>query len=81
MEKSVDESCHQVQTDTGLLNTPGVLVTKRDRTLYIHLNKVPEGNGLKLEPINILSLKATLLNTRNTIDCVVNLCSSDHVSQ
>jgi len=78
---SVNESFQQVKIDSELVNTPGVLVTKRDRTLYIHLNKVPVGNGIKLKPINVLPSKATLLNNGNEIDCVVNLCPSDHASQ
>ena len=80
-KNSVDESFLQIQTDSELVSAPGVLVTKRDRTLYIHLNKVPVGNGLKLKPINVLPAKATLLNNGKEIDCVVNLCPSDHVSQ
>ncbi len=80
-KKTVSESYNQVQTDTTLVSTPGILVTKRDQTLYIHLNKVPVGTGLKLKPINVLPSKATLLNTGKPIDCVVNLCPSDHASQ
>ena len=64
-----------------MVSTPGVLVTKRDSTIYIHINKAPVGNGLKLKPINVLPTKATLLNTGKPIDCVVNLCPSDHASQ
>lgn len=80
-KKSVDESYVQVQTDTQLVSSQGALVTRRDRTLYIHLNKVPVGNGIKMNPINIMPVKATLLNTGKSIDCVVNLCPSDHASQ
>lgn len=78
---SVNESFQKVQADSELANAPGVLVTKRKSTLYIHMNKLPVGNGLKLKPINVLPTKATLLNTGQTIDCVVNLCPSDHASQ
>lgn len=79
--KLVDESFQNVQADSKINSAPGVLVTKRDHTLYIHMNKVPVGNGLKLKPINTLPLKATLLNTGTTIDCALNLCPSDHASQ
>jgi len=78
---SVDESFQKVHADSELVSAPGVLVTKNDRTLYIHMNKLPVGNGLKLKPINILPIKATLLNTGKPIDCVVNLCPSDHATQ
>ena len=39
------------------------------------------GNGLKLKPVNILPVKATLLNNGKRIDCVVNLSPSDHSTQ
>jgi len=80
-KKSVDECYQGVQADANLVNAPGVLVTKREQTIYIHLNKVPVGNGLKLKPINVLPAKATLLNSGKPIDCTVNLCPSDHASQ
>ena len=80
-KKLMDESFQKVHTDAELVSIPGVLVTRRDRTLYIHLNKEPLGNGLKLKPINVLPAKATLLNTGKSIDCVVNLCPSDHATQ
>ena len=45
------------------------------------MNKLPVGNGLKLKPINIMPSKATLLNNGKAIECIVNLCPSDHASQ
>jgi alpha-L-fucosidase len=80
-KKSVNESYYQVQTDSTITSASGVLVTKREQTLYIHLNKVPVGTGLKLKPINVMPTKATLLNNGKPIDCVVNLCPSDHATQ
>lgn len=80
-KKTVDESYQNIQTGSTLVDASGVLVTRRDRTLYIHLNKVPVGSGLKLKPINVLPSKAVLLNTGKPIDCVVNLSPSDHATQ
>lgn len=80
-KKLVDESYQQVQTDSETISAPGALVTKRENTLYVHLNKVPAGNGIKLKPVNVLPAKATLLNTGKSIDCAVNLCPSDHAEQ
>jgi alpha-L-fucosidase len=80
-KKLVDESFKKVQTDPELIATPGVLVTKRDRTLYVHLNKAPVGNGIKLKPINVMPVRATLLNTGKPVECVVNMCPSDHATQ
>jgi alpha-L-fucosidase len=79
-KRSVDQSFQRVVTDSSL-NIPGVMITKSDRTLYIHLNKAPVGNGIKLKPINVLPKKATLLNTGQSIDCSINLCPSDHATQ
>jgi alpha-L-fucosidase len=80
-KKSVDECYQGVQDDANLVNVPGVLVTKREQTIFIHLNKAPVGNGIKLKPINILPVKATLLNNGKPIECAVNLCPSDHATQ
>jgi len=80
-KKSVDECYQGVQADANLVNAPGVLVTKREQTIYIHLNKVPVGNGIKLKPIHVLPAKATLLNNGKPIVCEVNLCPSDHATQ
>jgi alpha-L-fucosidase len=80
-KKSVDESFDNTQTDTAMLAIPGIFVTKNKQTLYVHLNKPTVGNGVKLKPINVLPVKATLLNTGTKIDCAVNLCPSDHASQ
>jgi len=80
-KKSVDESFTQVQTDAELINSPGVLVTKKEKTVYVHLNRLPVGNGIKLKPITFAPQKATLLNTGKKVDFVVNLCPSDHASQ
>ncbi len=80
-KKSVDESFIQGRVDFRMDDVPGVLVTQHDRTLYIHLNKVLVGNGLKLKPINVLPVRAIWLNTQKEIDCVVNLCPGDCESQ
>jgi alpha-L-fucosidase len=80
-KKSVDPSFADVQMGSELVNIPGVLITKKEQTLYVHINKAPAGNGLKLKPVNVLPIKATLLNDGSPIDCVVNLCPSDHASQ
>jgi alpha-L-fucosidase len=78
---SVNESFEGTQMDSGLLNIPGVLVTRKENVIYVHLNNLPVGNGLKLKPINALPTKAVLLNTNKPIDCVVDLSPSDHISR
>ncbi len=80
-KEAVDQSFQKVSIDMNMLSIPGVYVTKHDHTLFVHLNKPILGNGIKLKPINVLPSRATLLNTGEPIDCVVNLCPSDHASQ
>jgi alpha-L-fucosidase len=80
-KKSVDESFTDVEPGFELVNSPGALSTKRDKTLYVHLNRLPVGNGIKLKPITVAPQKATLLNTNKKVDYTVNLSPSDHASQ
>jgi alpha-L-fucosidase len=80
-KKSVDESFNNVEFNSGLTDAEGVLITYRDKTLYVHLNNLPVGNGIKLKPITVAPQKATLLNTGEMVDFSVNLCPSDHASQ
>ena len=80
-KKSVGESYRQVRLDSDLLNIPGVLVTRRENTLYVHLNKAIPGNGIKLKPIHVLPVRALLLNTGRPVDCTVDLVPSEHLSQ
>ncbi|HSH19740.1 MAG TPA: alpha-L-fucosidase, partial [Draconibacterium sp.] len=80
-KKSVEESFVNVKTDAEMVNLPGILITKRDQTLFVHLNRPPVGNSTKLKPITVAPKKATLLNTGEKVDFVVNLCPSDHATQ
>lgn len=78
---SVEESFNNVEAASQLLVSRDVLVTTRDKTIYIHFNKGLTGNGFKLKPINVMPKKATLLNTNKRVDCVVDLSPSDHLEQ
>jgi alpha-L-fucosidase len=80
-KKSADAAFSGTSVDNSILSIPGIYVTSKERTLFVHLNKMPTGNGVKLKPINVLPLKAILLNTGQPIDCMVNLCPSDHATQ
>jgi alpha-L-fucosidase len=54
------------------------MLTRRDRTLYVHLAYDPPGDGVKLKPINVLPKRATLLNTGKPVAFVMNLTPADH---
>jgi alpha-L-fucosidase len=80
-KKSVGESYRNVQLDNELVNIPGVLLTRKDSTLFVHMNRASQGNGLKLKPITVLPARAILLNNGQPIDCAVNLVPSEHATQ
>jgi alpha-L-fucosidase len=78
---AVRESLEGVQPASQLTTNRLVMLTRRDRTLYVHLTQDPPGDGVKLKPINVLPKRATLLNTGKRVDFVVNLTPADHKEQ
>ncbi len=79
--RSVKESFESIQSAAQLISSRDALVTSRGSTIYIHFHKGIPGNGFKLKPINVLPKKAILLNDGRSVDCIVNLCPSDHLEQ
>lgn len=80
-KKSVSESFADVENGNYLIQSSGVLVTKKEQTVYVHLNRPPEGNGIKLKPVVAKPQSAILLNNGKTVDFEVSLCPSDHATQ
>jgi len=80
-KEHVHEAFDHMSPAQGIIDHPGVLATKRGNNLFIHMNKIPEGNGIKLKPINVKPVKATLLNNGKPVECIVSLCPSDHITQ
>jgi alpha-L-fucosidase len=78
---AVKESLEGVQPASQLTTNRNVMLTRRDRTLYVHLNKDPQGDGVKLKPFNVAPKRATLLNTGKPVKFVVNLTPADHQEQ
>ncbi len=78
---SVEESYVNVEPAPRLLNSREVFVTSRDKTIYIHFNKGLTGNGFKVKPLDVLPVKATLLNNNKRVECVVDLSPGDHIEQ
>jgi alpha-L-fucosidase len=78
---SVEESFENVDPATGLISSRDALITRRGNTIYVHFHKGITGNGFKLKPLNVLPERATLLNNGKPVDCIVNLCPSDHLEQ
>jgi alpha-L-fucosidase len=79
--RAVKESLEGVRPASHLTLNRNVMLTRRDRTLYVHLNKDPLGDGVKLKPLNVAPKHATLLNTGRPVDFTVNLTPADHQEQ
>lgn len=75
----VKESFDNIEPATHLTANRNVLLTRRGNTLYVHLYKDATTDAVKLKPINVAPVKATLLNTGQPVDAVVDLVPSDHV--
>lgn len=49
-----------------------VLLTRRENTVYVHLNALPRTTAVLLRPLNTVPRRATLLNTGEPVACDVN---------
>jgi alpha-L-fucosidase len=78
---SVAESFVNTEPAPQLLANKDVLVTIRDKNVYIHFYKGLTGNGFKLKPLDVLPEKAVLLNNNEKVDFAVDLSPSDHIEQ
>lgn len=79
--RSVKESLEDVRPVSSLTTNRDVMLTQRGKTVYVHLNKDPQGSGVKLPPLTTMPEKAVLLNDGRTVEAVVNLTPGDHASQ
>ncbi len=75
----VKESFENVVPCSSLVANRNVLLTRRDNTIYVHLNKDPLSEGVKLKPFASAPKKATLLNTGAPVECAVDLVPSEHI--
>lgn len=78
---SVKESFEKTEVTSKILADKDAIVMVKGKTVYVHFNKGIPGNGFKMKPIAVLPETAVLLNDGRKIDCVVNLCPSDHLEQ
>jgi alpha-L-fucosidase len=78
---SVKESFENIEAAPQLISSRDVLITSRDKTIYVHFNRSLPGNGFKVKPINIMPEKAVLLNNYSNVECVVDMSPSDHLEQ
>lgn len=69
---SVKEAFDNTVPCNGLSDNAGVLLTRREDTLYVILNQPPTTNAVRLRPLNATPVTATLLNTGEPVDTLVN---------
>jgi len=79
--RAVRESLEDALPASHLTTNRNVLLTRRDNTLYVHLHQDPLTAAVKLKPLDLAPRRATLLNSGQPVDCVVDLAPSDHAEQ
>lgn len=77
----VRESLEQVEPASPLTANRNVMLTRRDKILYVHLNKDAAGSSVKLKPLNVAPVRATLLNDGSPVEFAVRFVPSDHGEQ
>lgn len=78
---AVGEAYGDALPATHLTQNDAVMLTRRDRTLYVHLNQVPSTDAVKLKPMTVAPKSAVLLNTGGTLPVSTEFCPADHESQ
>jgi len=76
--ETVKESLENVLPASFLTSNREVTLTQRDSILYVHLNRELVANAVKLKPVNVAPLSATLLNNGRKVDFTVRFSPSDH---
>ena len=78
---SVKESFEDARPASQMTTNRNVMITRRDQTLYVHLNTDPQGNGVRLPPMVTMPKSAVLLNNGKKVETTVNITPSNHISQ
>lgn len=75
---SVREAFTDTSPDTTVLPGKGILITRKDQTLYLHLNQQHSTTGLRLDPIDKLPRKVILLNNNMPLNASLDFMPSLH---
>jgi alpha-L-fucosidase len=78
---SVQESLEMAEPASPLTSNKNVMLTSRGNTLYVHLNKDPEGNVVKLRPFTVAPQSAVLLNNGKKVAFELEPAPQDHITQ
>lgn len=76
---TVKESLEDVLPASSLTTNRELTLTRRDRTLYVHLNTELAVNAVRLKPLNVAPVSARLLNDGRKVDFKVRFSPSDHL--
>jgi alpha-L-fucosidase len=76
---TVKESFEGTEPASHLTSNMNVMLTKRKNILYVHLNKDPEGNVVKLRPFVNAPKTAILLNTGQKVNFELEFAPQDHL--
>jgi alpha-L-fucosidase len=76
---AVKESFESTVPASNLTTNRSVLLTRRDNTLYVHLNKDAVREAVQLKPIEVMPRRAMLLNSGAPAECLVEMAPSDHI--
>jgi len=79
--QAVKESLENVEPASPMIANRNVMLTRRGNAIYVHLNKDPMTEAVKLKPIDVAPRKATLLNTGRPVEFSVDLVPSESVEQ
>jgi len=79
--RRVGESFEGAQPASHLTSNRNVFLTRKGNTLYVHLCRDPVADAVKLKPLKVVPRRATLLNTGQPVECVVEMAPSEHATQ
>lgn len=76
---TIKESFENVEPASQLTSNRNVMLTTKGNFLYIHLNKDPEGNVVKLRPFTMMPKSAVLLNNGQKVEFELEFAPQDHL--
>jgi alpha-L-fucosidase len=75
------EALYDVTPASHMISNRAILLTRRDNTLYVHLNANPMEEDLILKPLVDLPIRATLLNDGRPLQCANDMVPWQHGEQ
>lgn len=79
--KRVGEAYGDAKPASHLTRNHQVMLTRRDKSLYVHLTNVPTTDAVKLAPFTKAPKRAVLLNDGRELALSTELCPADHESR